>query len=519
MSHGLPALWPLILVAAPSAVMAAADSPSPQTTLKFEVRFARNLPSRSGRLFVVLGRGEGREPRFGLGQTGMDASPALARDVDVLGDGVSAVLDVSSAVFPLDNLGQLPAGDYLAQAVLHTNPDINTPNAPGDLYGKPVKVTIDPAKGGTVALELDTQLPDETLPPETDLVKYEKFESKLLSDFYGRPIFLRAGVILPRDFDREPTRRYPLRVHVGGYGSRYTGVGGRMRPGSSSRAAWMADDAPRLIFLHLDGAGPLGDPYQVNSANHGPYGDAVTKELIPYIEAKYRGIGTGESRVVDGGSTGGWVSLALQVFYPDFFNGCWSSCPDGVDFRAFQLVNIYDDKNAYVNAEGFDRPACRFRSGDVKYTMKHELQMENLLGQGDSWAMSGGQWGAWNATYGPKGKDGKPVPLWDPKTGAIDRSVVEHWKGYDLRRHLEANWKTIGPKLAGKMHIYVGESDDFFLNNAVHMLEASLSRVSPPFQGVIRYGPGQGHCWCEISDDEMMRQMAKATAASQAKQP
>ena len=146
------------------------------------------------------------------------------------------------------------------------------------------------------------------------------------------------------------------------------------------------------------------------------------------IEEKFRGIGAEMARVVDGGSTGGWVALALQVFYPDFFNGAWAFCPDSVDFRSFQLVNIYEDDNAYINRHGFERPASREVSGDVRYTMRHECQLENVLGRGDSWTLSGGQWGAWNATYGPRGADGQPVPLWDPITGAIDRKAVAHWK-------------------------------------------------------------------------------------------
>ena len=213
-----------------------------------------------------------------------------------------------------------------------------------------------------------------------------------------------------------------------------------MNPGTSFHRVWMNDDTPQMIFVHLDGAGPLGDPYQVDSANHGPYGAAVTRELIPYIEEHFRGIGQGDARFLDGGSTGGWVALALQVFYPDYFNGAWSFCPDSVDFRSFQLVNIYDDDNAYINRHGFERPGARDMSGDVRYTMRHECQVENVLGRGDSWTLSGGQWGAWNATYGARGPDGRPVPLWDPATGAIDHKAAEHWKAYDLRRVLEANW-------------------------------------------------------------------------------
>jgi hypothetical protein len=217
--------------------------------------------------------------------------------------------------------------------------------------------------------------------------------------------------------------------------------------------------------------------------------------------------------VLDGGSTGGWVSLALQVFYPDFFNGCWSSCPDSVDFRSFQLVNIYEDPNAYTSPEGTPRTAFRREDGTPVYAMRDECQLENALGLGDSWAMSGGQWGSWNATYGPRGADGRPVPLWDPDSGAIDRSVLDHWARYDLRRVLEADWPTLGPKLRGKLHIWVGEADNFFLEDAVHRLDTFLQAADPPFGGTIAYGEGEGHCWSGLTEAEMMQEMAEAVAS------
>jgi S-formylglutathione hydrolase FrmB len=282
-----------------------------------------------------------------------------------------------------------------------------------------------------------------------------------------------------------------------------------MRPGSGFHRLWMDASTPTMILIHLDGAGPLGDPYQIDSANHGPYGAAITRELIPHIEAQFRGRGHGRERVVDGGSTGGWVALALQIFYPDYFNGAWAFCPDSVDFRSFQLVNIYDDANAYVGRDGFERPAARELSGDVRFTMRHECQLENVLGRGNSWALSGGQWGAWNATYGPRGPDGRPVALWDPASGAIDHKHTSHWKAYDLRHVLESRWSELGPKLRGKLHIWVGEADDYFLNNAVHRLDAFLSRARPPYEGSITYGSGQGHSWQGISQSTMMKQMAQ----------
>jgi len=282
-----------------------------------------------------------------------------------------------------------------------------------------------------------------------------------------------------------------------------------MRPGSSFREAWLADTAPRMLLLHLDGAGPYGDPYQVNSANNGPYGDAVTQELIPHVEREFRGVGEPRARVLDGGSTGGWVSLALQIFYPDFFNGAWASCPDGVDFRGFQLVDIYGDDSAYVNEQGTELPSARNRDGTVRFTVRHEVQMENVLGLGDSWTMSGRQWGAWNATYGPRGEDGRPVPLWDPKTGVIDRSVTRRWEQYDLRLVLERGWDELAPKLQGKLNIWVGEMDDYYLNNAVHLLDEFLRSRPSGLDARIEYGPDRGHCWTGISQAEMLREMGR----------
>jgi hypothetical protein len=499
---------------------ARADDPPPappmnHAPLRFEVRLGGALAdldarrSENGRLLVAIGRPERGEPRFQVDQAGMKRDPVLGRDVMEFKSGAVAILDQNSAIFPIDHLDRLPAGTYSAQALLHVNRDLNFPNAPGDLFGPPRTFRLDRTGGQSVALELNQLVPEETLPPDSGLVRYVKLRSKRLSEFHGRPIDLRAGVILPRGFDREPSRRYPLRVHIGGYGSRFSRVDSMMSPESAFARDWKADDTPRMVLLHLDGAGPLGDPYQVNSANHGPYGDAITEELIPFVESRYRCIGKGSSRGLDGGSTGGWVALALQVFYPDFFNGAWASCPDSVDFRDFELINIYEHENAYVNPHGFERPAAREVSGDVRFTMRHEVGLENVLGRGDSWTASGGQWGAWNATYSPKADDGRPAPLWDPKSGRIDHRIAEHWKRYDLRHILEINWPTLGPKLRGKLHIDVGDADDYFLNNAVHRLDAFLTRAEPKFEGTIRYGPGRGHCWSGSTEMELMQQMAE----------
>jgi hypothetical protein len=481
-------------------------------SVRFEVTLAPGLTQspQSGRLLVVLSAKSQPEPRLTIGHTGLDASPAFGRDIKNFAPGGQESLDETCAAFPIDSLARLPAGDYFVQALLDSNIDLKSVNAPGNLYSKPRKVHVDPSQGATVKIELTERVPPEQMPPDGGYVRYVKIQSNLLTKFHGRPIYLRAGVIVPRRFESEPQQRYPLRVRIGGYGTRFTAVQRMMREGSGFRNTWLAEDTPQMVLLHLDGDGPYGDCYQVNSDNNGPYGDAITRELIPYVEEKFRCIGQPWARVLDGGSTGGWVSLALQIFYPDFFNGTWSGFPDGVDFRALQLINIYEDQNAYVNKQRFERPSARDLNGDVRFTIRHECQMENLMGLGNSYTMSGEQWGAWNAAYGPRGTDGNPAPLWDPKTGKINRDLVEHWKKYDLRMVLEQNWKILGPKLRGKLTIWVGEADDYFLNNAVHLLDGFLSRADPPYEGKIIYGPGKGHGWMALSEREMMAQMAAA---------
>lgn len=481
------------------------------TPLRFEVTVAAGLlePAQNGRLFVLVSRRAVGEPRLAVGDTGLDAPPLFAKDVNHFSTNSTAVIDETASAFPLKNLSQLEAGDYFIQALFDFNIDVKSINAEGNLYSTVQKAHLDPHQGGTIKLSLTQKVPPEKLPADSESVKFVKLKSPRLSKFHGRDIYLRAGLILPKDFAKDSSRHYPLRVYIGGYGSRYTGAQ-RMFESAEFKSAWAADDAPRMIVLHLDGDGPYGDCYQVNSDNNGPYGDAITQELIPYIEQKFRGIGAPYARVVDGGSTGGWVSLALQVFYPDFFNGTWSYCPDGVDFRGFQLINIYQDKNAYVNQYGFERPSERDTNGEVRFTIRHECQLENVLGAGDSWAMSGEQWGAWNAVYGPRGADGRPKPLWNPQTGVIDKTVIEHWQKYDLRLVMQANWPQLAPKLKGKLHIWVGDADNYFLNNAVHLLDEFLSKANPAAEAEIFYGAGQGHCWLGLTQRQMMEEMAAA---------
>jgi hypothetical protein len=234
----------------------------------------------------------------------------------------------------------------------------------------------------------------------------------------------------------------------------------------------------------------------VNSANLGPYGDAIVRELIPYIEKKYRGIGEGWARFLYGGSTGGWEALASQVFYPDDFNGCFAACPDPIDFRAYTIVNVYEHKNAYFLDSRWKktpRPWQRNYLGEVSCTLEETNHRELALG---THARSGDQWDIWQAAFGPVGPDGYPAPIWDKLTGEIDPQVAEYWKRYDLRYKLETEWPALGPKLVGKIHIYVGDMDNYYLNDAVYLMEAFLESTKDPYYaGDVDYGDRAEHCW------------------------
>ena len=499
-----------LLVCLGLCLLATAAALSQSTSLRFEVKVApaAAASAKEGRLFIFINKSGEKEPRLVDGEVAYDAPPMLARDIDAAAAKKPMVIDNKAVAYPIADLAHLPAGEYYVQALLDTNIDVSSLNAPGNLYSEVKKVTLDPSKGGKVDLVLDKAVPAETLPADTDLLKYMKIESPLLSKFYGRTIYVRAAVLLPRTYLTDPNAKFPLLVDIGGYGSKFTRARRFADSNSTAYKGWMAPDLPQMIRLFVDGDGPFGDSYQVNSEVSGPYGDSLIKELIPEVEKRFRAMGRPDSRFLTGGSTGGWVSLALQLFYPDEFNGTWSGFPDSLDFRSYQLINIYKDDNAYVNPKGFERPSAREANGDVEFTMRLECQKENVLGRGDSYTMSGGQWGAWNAVYGLKGADGRPRALWDPKTGKIDHELAKHFENYDLRLFAERNWPTLGPKLKGKIHVWVGEADDYFLNNGVHYFDDFISKADPKYEGWIMYDARGRHGWSPKPGAEMMKEMA-----------
>ena len=323
-------------------------------------------------------------------------------------------------------------------------------------------------------------------------------------------MYVSAGIILPRDYYAHPAKTYPVVYRIGGFHTRYTAVFQMMKDGHPFRRAWEDSTVPPMIVVQLDGEAPFGDSYQMNSANNGPYMDVLLQELIPAIEHQFRAVRNGRGRFLTGESTGGWVSLALQIWNPDVFNGAWSFCPDAVDFHYLQLVDIYNDSSAFVNEYGYERPSMRMTDGEPVFSIRHEIYMENVMGRTNRFVTSGGQWGSWNAVFGPRGADGLPRPIWDPWSGKLDTAVAAYWKPFDLLAYLKAHWSTVGPRLQGKLHIWMGDMDSFYLDNALRNLQRFLSQTTDPHSDAqIFFQPDAGHCWHGITWAERFKQMAQ----------
>jgi len=444
-----------------------------------------------GRLLIYLSHNENREPRYSSG-TGSD-SYVFGKNIPAWKKGESLVLSSDSWMSSTDwDLNSIPMGDYFLQAVWNQSGDTESrSNVPGNLYSKKVKIEL--KKSQTVKIELSEIIPDRKI-PDHELADVFSYKSEILSNWWQKPMIVSASVLLPSGYAENPDKSYPVRYNVAGYGGRYTRID-RLVNNKEFMDWWSTKEAPQVITVFLDGEGPFGDSYQLDSKNNGPFGESLIKELIPQIEKEFRILGTTETRFVDGCSTGGWVSLALQLFYPNTFNGCWSYSPDPVSFKKMQLVNIYSDENAFYNKNGYLRPSRRDIYGEPTFSIKKEIYSENVQGTSNTYVTSGQQWGSWNALYSPKGKDGLPMAIFDPITGKIDKDVAGHWTNYDLLQYSRDNWEKLGPAIQGKIYIWMGDMDNYYLNNSMRDFDAFYkSTKNPKSDANIEFSPMKGHC-------------------------
>tara|TARA_B100000927_G_scaffold52386_1_gene39407 strand:+ start:46737 stop:48458 length:1722 start_codon:yes stop_codon:yes gene_type:complete len=504
-----------------------------------EVTYNNKLSNESfdGRLLVMISKDGSKEPRYQINDT-KDTGILVGKNVENWKSGNVEGFNSKTLAYPIENLGELDNGEYYIQALLHKYETFNLSNgktvklpmdqgegqhwntSPKNIYSKPIKINF--KKNTTVKIEITEEIPPIEQEKDTDYIKHVKIKSELLSKFWGRPMYLQANVLIPKDFKKESKTRYPLMVFhghfpksIGGfrtspptapkkdtiYNSRF-GITGykyiQEKEAYDFYKKWTSKNFPRFLVIEIQHQNPYyDDSYAVNSANIGPYGDAITYELIPHVEKMFNGVGKGWGRFLYGGSTGGWEALAVQVFYPKEYNGCFAACPDPIDFRAYTVVDIYNDENAYYKEGSFKkilRPGIRDGKGHIKTQLIDMNRREYILGDN---SRSGDQWDIWQAVYSPSDENGYPKPIWDKLSGEIDHDVAKYWmENYDLRYIMERDWDKIGNDLKGKINIYCGDMDNYYLNNAVVLTEDFLENTTNPYySGEVDYGNGAEHCW------------------------
>jgi len=513
-----------------------------ETGPSFSIRFeaAQSAAPLDGRLVLLLAREASPEPRLQVDPDAPLKTPFMfGQTVQGMKPGEPVVMGAGAFGWPAQSLASLKPGDYVVQAVLNRYevfhradgstvelpPDKgegqNWAIKPGNLTSRPMRMHIDPAHPAARDIVLDQTIPPVAPKPDTAFVRHISIRSALLSKFWGRPMYLGAYVLLPAGFATHPNAHYPLMVFHGHFpdgisGFRTTPPDPGLKPDYSERfhlagynriqqqenyafyQKWISPKFPRYLVVEIEHANPYyDDSYAVNSANLGPYGDAINYELIPAIEKQFRGIGQGWARFTYGGSTGGWEALATQVFYPTMYNGSFAACPDPIDFHAYTVINLYADKNAYTlsgQALRVERPAVRNYLGEVFATQRDENYMELVLGDH---GRSTGQFDIWQAVFSPEGSDGYPAPIYDKRSGVIDPAIAAYWREhYDLTHIIARDWHRLGPLLAGKIHIYVGSGDTFYLNDAVYAAQATLESLkNPAYGGEVAYGDRAEHCW------------------------
>ena len=498
---------------------------------RFYVSFSSDVSSTplDGRVYVIIATTNEPEPRNQILENEVHSQQIFGIDVDGLAPGQDAVISDDALGYPTAEFRDIPAGEYWVQGVLNKYTTFDRSDGytvklpmdegegqhwnskPGNLYSVPERVHIDPSKGEVVRIQLNKIIPPIEPAEDTAWVKHVRIQSQVLTKFWGHPMYLGAIVVLPEGWATHPNAHYPLLVNQGHFPRDFTGFRTSAPPAGLTGFAleraqsqyqfyqdWTTGKLPRMLLLLIQHANPYyDDSYAVDSANVGPYGEAINHELIPDVEKQFRGIGQGWARAVYGGSTGGWETLATQIFYPDDYNGAWGACPDPVDFHAYQTVNIYEDKSAYWTIGAFGRiaqPEMRTPPGIILATTEGTNRWELVLG---THGRSGEQWDIWQAVFSPVGRDGYPAEIWDQRTGVINPQVAAYWREhYDLTAILQRDWKTLGPKLVGKIHVTVGTADSFYLDHAVHLMQNFFESTSDPhYVPDFDYGVDQPHCY------------------------
>ena len=439
--------------------------------LRFTITLSPTLSSEpvSGRLIVFMTKSSESLQVIEPSLFDLDKVWVAAKEVHNLTPGRSIDLNPDDIASPAP-LSSAQPGDYQVMAMLDVNHSYSYSGmGAGDLRSEVISARgLTPSEADPVQLTLTKLVADEHPINDNDNTKLITFQSPSLSAFWGRPVVMRAGVLLPPGYASSKLR-YPVIYRVHGFGGSY-------------RNAWTAGAAlfkkmadkklPEMINVYLDGVCPLGHHEFADSVNNGPWGQALTREFIPYLEQKFRTEGSSRGRFLTGHSSGGWSTLWLQVNYPDVFGGTWSTSPDPVDFRSFSGIDLtrYPADNFYGAESAKPRNIFRYKGNEV-FSWAQYVRYARVIGE------YGGQVESFEAVFSPRGEDGRPMRLFDRDTGVVNPEVQKAWQRYDISHLLVTNWKTLGPKLRGKIHVVVGTADNFHLEEAVYLLRDTLKQL------------------------------------------
>ena len=491
-------LFASTLVLLPLAFMQAAAQTAASAHVFFQVQLASAVPAPvSGRVLVFVKRtaADGKlDNEVDTQEFRPEDTWVTAKEVHDLAPGASVGVDGADLAFP-QSFAAMPPGDYEAQAILDPDHTYNySGRGPSDWVSPVIALArFTPGAGSTPTLTLSTHAPDD--PRQTTgraelqshikagEIEEQAFESPLLTRFWGRPTFLRAWVILPPGYAAHPAEHYPTAYWTAGFGGTLeSGLGQGLR----LRQRMEQGKMPPLIWVMLDESCPHGTHEFADSVNNGPWGAALTTEYIPMLERTYRMDAQPSGRLLNGHSSGGWATLQLQVNYPQVFGGTWSTSPDPSDFHDFTGPDLYAaNANVYRRPDGSPYPIMRI-DGKVVATLQQFAQLEQVIGP------YGGQMSSFDWVFSPRSDSGAPEQLFDRQTGAVDPKVLAYWsRNYDLANIVDRTWPERGPLLKGRIHLFVGTADTFYLDGAAHKFEARLNRLGaePHFT----YVPDRSH--------------------------
>ena len=462
----------LAILAMSAARITHAGSVAADRSIRFRIGLAPGLTTTpvAGRMLIFMT--QSKEAKKVIEPDFLDPKSVWITGCEVrnLTAGKTVEVDPDALAYPAP-FSKAPEGDYQIMALLDVDHSMNYSGiGPGDLRSKVVAAGhLNPLEAAPIELTLNERIPDKAAPVDTENVKLVTFNSAALGAFWGRSIEMRAGVVLPPSYARSPGARYPTAYFVHGFGGSHLAA---WREGPKLLKQMTDGTKPEMISVFLDGSCPMGHHEFADSANNGPWGRALTTEFIPYLESKFRMDGRPQGRLLSGHSSGGWSTLWLQITYPDIFGGTWSTSPDPVDFHNFTGPDLTRSppQSFYGRTDGTPYNLVRFRGRELM-TVEDFARFEQVMGD------YGGQMASFEAVFSPKGDDGRPMALFDRETGRIDPFVQKAWERYDIARIVRGHWKTLGPKLGGKLHIVVGTADNFHLNEAVALLRDVMKEL------------------------------------------